>query len=99
MKNKKIKYIIAALILIAVLCLGICLIIISCCYNYQLWLNEYNAQIATYGVYKEDLHILNQYWENKGIEALAFAGVIMIFADSVGIGLYVFNCFIMEEQK
>ena len=32
--------------------------------NYSLWLAEYNAQMAANGIYKEDLHILNQYFEN-----------------------------------
>ena len=36
-----------------------CLILLLI-YNYNLWLNEYKAQINQIGFYKEDLHILNQ---------------------------------------
>lgn len=48
-------------------------------YNYNLWLNEYNAQIKQLGVYKEDLHILNQEIK-KGlcITGIIFSSIFII---------------------
>lgn len=56
----RIKTKIFLLLNIISLLIFIACVILLLIYNYNLWLNEYKAQIEQLGVYKEDLHILNQ---------------------------------------
>lgn len=54
------------LLVVGAVCVAaaITLFVLGARYSYSLYLAEFNAQIAANGIYKEDLHILNHYWEN-----------------------------------
>lgn len=72
------------LIIIAIILITICVLLSVYVAQgfHNLWLAEYNAQIVANGIYKEDLHLLNQYWEKF---ALKWALVGAIFTGAIGL--------------
>ena len=64
--------------IISILLIAICVALAVYCYqtHYNMWIAEYNAQIAANGIYKEDLHLLNQFAESVKWGWL-FAGTIV----------------------
>lgn len=76
------KKIIFNLICVLILIIGITGLVLLIIYNYQLWLDEYNAQIENIGYYKEDIHILNQHIK-YGLVATGITLSIFIILGSV----------------
>ena len=58
--KKVIAYIILGVVVIGLLALNIWFSTYCYSLNYNMWLNEFNAQMSTFGFYKEDVHMLNQ---------------------------------------
>ena len=70
-----------------ILVVSILLLIIMLVSKYNLYLNEYNAQMQQVGYYKEDIHLLNQAVQsgllNVGITFFIVLAIVM------GISLFV----------
>lgn len=54
------KYVILGIVFLVLLLASILIVVISAVNNYNVWLNEYNAQMARFAYYKEDVKVLNQ---------------------------------------
>lgn len=61
--------------------------------NYSLWLAEYNAQMAANGIYKEDLHLLNQYLENVKATLMLLGSVLSGITGLVLLGVSIAQAF------
>ena len=70
--RKKIILLVVGAVCVAI---SITLFVLGAQQSYSLYLAEFNAQIAANGIYKEDLHILNQYWERGACMALLLSAI------------------------
>lgn len=68
------------------LIISIALLIFMFVSRYNLYLNEYNAQIQQFGFYKEDVHVLNQTVQSGFITA----GIVVLIPLSIGWGFGLF---------
>lgn len=68
------------------LIISIALLIFMFIARYNLYLNEYNAQMQQFGFYKEDIHVLNQTVQSFFITA----GIVVLIPLSIGWGFGLF---------
>ena len=81
------KSIILGIISLVLIAACVVLAIFTFKMNYNLWLAEYNAQMAANGIYKEDLHLLNQYLENVKATLMLLGSVLSGIAGLVLLGV------------
>ena len=79
MKKRIIIFIILEILILGLIALNIFFSV--CCWqlHYNMFLNEYNAQMNAFGYYKEDIHLLNQLVEETRFVWLLIVNIISYF--------------------
>lgn len=87
--------------IISIVLIAVCVVLAVVFHNaeYSLWLQEYNAQIAANGIYKEDLHLLNQYVEYVRISFLLVGSVLSGITGLVLLGVAIAQAFEYYEYN